>query len=489
MITRSEQKFYENIKQRMLLKDKHTQTESNANKRNDSQENALLSSKKRKNIDSQESEYEDSGDDDEFSDDDDDYDNEIKEYLSKIFNKHKKKNNKLEDTLCEEEEHYFNNLTDTEKDKYIDTYQNIVHSEQSTIPIKFQILNADIDTYVKYVAFQKYEVLMEMETNSGEYHKLYNWILSLCKIPFGKYITMPVNMHSKSEDIKTFITNTQDILNKDVYGHFDAKNQIIRIVAQWIANPSSKGNVIGIHGNPGVGKTTLIKNGVCKALNLPFAFIPLGGANDSAYLDGHSYTYEGSSCGKIIDVLMKSKCMNPVLYFDELDKVSDSAKGQEIINVLIHLTDPSQNNNFYDKYFSEIPIDISKCLIIFTYNNNHLIDPILKDRMITIHTKNYTSSDKIEITKKHLLPNIKRDFDFESIQIGDSDIQELINRTEVEAGVRNLKRSLEFIVSNMNLEYLMNISSNRNLYIDNKTIDKYIKYNNNINPSIAHLYT
>lgn len=480
MITRNEQKLYDNIKQRMALKDKSTQTDSNTCKRKVTQEETS-SSKKLKNIDSQESDYEES--------EDEDYENEIKEYLSKLFNKSNNKKNILEESLREEEEQFFKTLTNIEKDKYISMYKTIVDSEQSVTPIKFQILNADIDTYVKHVALQKYEILMEMDTSSGEYHKLYHWILTLCKIPFGKYITMPVNMHSKSEDIKNFITNTEDILNKEVYGHFDAKNQIIRIVAQWIANPNSKGNVIGIHGNPGVGKTTLIKNGVCEALNLPFAFIPLGGANDSAYLDGHSYTYEGSSCGKIIDVLMKSKYMNPVLYFDELDKVSDSPRGQEIINVLIHLTDPSQNNNFYDKYFSEIPIDMSKCLIIFTYNNNNLIDPILKDRMITIHTKDYTINDKIEITKKHLLPNIKSEFDFKSIQISDLSIQELINRTEQEAGVRNLKRSLEFIVSNMNLEYLMNISTDRILNIDKEMIDKYIQNKNNINPSIAHLYT
>eukprot|EP00976_Prorocentrum_cordatum_P063288 1177036-Prorocentrum_minimum.AAC.8 len=132
---------------------------------------------------------------------------------------------------------------------------------------------------------------------------------------------MPVSQNSNPQEIKEFLVNTKHILNTEVYGHCDAKDQIIRIVAQWISNPNSKGNVIGIHGNPGVGKTTLIKNGVCKALGLPFAFIPLGGANDSSYLDGHSYTYEGSCCGKIVEVLMKNKYMNPVLYFDELDKV------------------------------------------------------------------------------------------------------------------------------------------------------------------------
>jgi ATP-dependent Lon protease len=398
----------------------------------------------------------------------------------------------LADTFTEEEEDYFNKLSKEEQQIIETKYKSIISSEQSNVPIKFQIISADISDYIKNIALQKYNILSNMEDSSnGEYNKLHNWITNLCKIPFGKYVNMPVSQTSPPVKIKEFLLNTRNILNSEVYGHVDAKDQIVRIVAQWISNPNSKGNVIGIHGNPGVGKTTLIKNGVCKALGLPFAFIPLGGANDSSYLDGHSYTYEGSCSGKIVDVLMKNKYMNPVLYFDELDKVSMSQRGQDIINVLIHLTDPSQNNTFQDKYFSDIELDLSKCLIIFTYNDNNAIDPILKDRMITIHTKDYNIQDKLEITKNHLIPNIRKDFDIENITVINEDINYIIEKTPTEAGVRNLKRSIECIISNMNLECLLTETQNKNLNIDKDIINKYLTNNkdSDINPSLYHLYT
>ena len=112
------------------------------------------------------------------------------------------------------------------------------------------------------------------------------------------------------------------------------------------------------------------------------------------FLEGHSYTYEGSSWGKIVDILIQSKCMNPVIYFDELDKISDTPKGEEIIGILTHLTDTTQNPQYHDKYFSGIDFDLSKVLFIFSYNDDKKINPILKDRMYTIETKGYNTKEK-----------------------------------------------------------------------------------------------
>lgn len=519
-ITRNHQRIYNLVKENMLVLNKETQTcEEDFNELNDNKKRRLNLincdvidlEKEDDDFDFNETDteidcneydqdyYENEEDENEDDKDfivEDDHQNhpEIIDLVELINNKLNKKyinSTELIDNLTTEEDQYFNKLSVEEQLHFKIIYKNIVSCEQSNVPIKFQILSSDISDYIKNIALQKHDILSNMEdTSNGEYHKLHNWITNLCKIPFGKYVNMPVSHESNPKDIKQFLVNTKNTLNNEVYGHPDAKDQIVRIVAQWVSNPSSKGNVIGIHGNPGVGKTTLIKNGVCKALNLPFAFIPLGGANDSSYLDGHSYTYEGSCCGKIVEVLMKNKYMNPVLYFDELDKVSLSQRGQDIINVLIHLTDPSQNNSFQDKYFSDIDFDLSKCLIIFTYNDNNLIDPILKDRMITIHTKDYNVHDKLEITKNHLIPHIKKDFDIHDITITNDDITYIIEKTTSEAGVRNLKRSIECIISNVNLECLLSETCNKNIVIDKSLIDKYLSNNkDDINPSIAHLYT
>jgi ATP-dependent Lon protease len=230
------------------------------------------------------------------------------------------------------------------------------------------------------------------------------------------------------------------------------------MLGQLLTNPKAIGTAIAIHGPPGTGKTTLVKEGISKILDRPFAFIALGGATDSSFLEGHGYTYEGSIWGKIVQILIDSKCMNPVIYFDELDKISDTPKGDEINGILTHLTDTSQNSEFHDKYFSEINFDLSKCLFIFSYNDESKVNPILKDRMYRIKTKGYNAKEKIVISKNHLLPKMHEQIKFiqDDIIIEDDVITHIIDTyCNKEDGVRNLKRCLEIIYTKLNLYRLM----------------------------------
>jgi len=206
--------------------------------------------------------------------------------------------------------------------------------------------------------------------------------------------------------------------------------------------------------------TTLVRDGISKILGREFAFITLGGATDSAFLDGFSYTYEGAKWGKIVQILLDSKSMNPVIYFDELDKISTTERGQEISGILTHLTDTSQNNQFHDKYFSEIDFDLSRCLFIFSYNEEALVNPILKDRMYVVETKGYSNKEKVIIAQKYLLPKILEQVFFrpDEVMIPDETIQYMLEKTDLitkEEGVRNLKRALEIIVKKLNLLRLM----------------------------------
>jgi hypothetical protein len=210
--------------------------------------------------------------------------------------------------------------------------------------------------------------------------------------------------------------------------------------------------------------TTLVRDGISKILGREFAFITLGGATDSAFLDGFSYTYEGAKWGKIVQILLDSKSMNPVIYFDELDKISTTERGQEISGILTHLTDTSQNNQFHDKYFSEIDFDLSRCLFIFSYNEEALVNPILKDRMYVVETKGYSNKEKVIIAQKYLLPKILEQVFFkpDEVIIPDETIQYLLERSDMipkEEGVRNLKRALEVIVKKLNLLRLMTSTS------------------------------
>ena len=113
----------------------------------------------------------------------------------------------------------------------------------------------------------------------------------------------------------------------------------------------------------------------------PFSFIAIGGQDNGSSLNGHNYTYVGSEWGKFVDILIKNKCMNPIIFIDELDKVSKTENGKEIIGILTHLVDSTQNDCFQDKYFNGIELDLSKALFIFSYNDAELIDKILLDRV------------------------------------------------------------------------------------------------------------
>jgi hypothetical protein len=325
-------------------------------------------------------------------------------------------------------------------------------------PYRLTLLESKIPQQYKAIALKRIQNLRYMDTCSGEYFKVKNWVDTFMTIPFGVHRTLPITMDVGVEQCHTFMEAAKDTLDSAVYGLNDAKMQIMQMVGQWISNPLALGSAIAIKGPPGTGKTTLVKEGISKILGRDFAFIALGGATDSSFLEGHSYTYEGSTWGKIVDIMIRCKSMNPVIFFDELDKLSETPKGEEITGILTHLTDTSQNSQFHDKYFSEIAFDLSKCLFIFSYNDESKVNPILLDRMYRIHTNGYAKKDKTHIAQKYLIPKIQSEVAFkpDQIIIPDETIEYIVeHHTNKEDGVRNLKRCLEIIFTKLNLYRLM----------------------------------
>ena len=383
-------------------------------------------------------------------------------------------------------------MTPAEQQKVIADLKQIHAVSIIQKPYRLSLLETDIPIAFKAIAMRKINSLRHMEPGCGEYYKVKNWVDTFMKIPFNKTRNLPLTIEDGLQRCSEFMEASKTTLDTAVYGLNDAKLQIMQMVGQWISNPAAMGSAIAIKGPMGTGKTSLVKEGISKILGRDFAFIALGGATDSSFLEGHSYTYEGSTWGKIVEIIIQCGSMNPVIYFDELDKISETAKGEEIVGILTHLTDTSQNSQFHDRYFAEIDFDLSKCLFIFSYNDESKVNPILLDRMYKINTTGYNKKDKTQIAQKYLTPKICAEVGFREgdIVIPDTVIEHIVeNYTEKEEGVRNLKRCLEVVHRKLNLYRLikpdtplfekeMSLKVSFPFAVTNEVVDKLVKQAN-----------
>ena len=357
-----------------------------------------------------------------------------------------------EDELSQSKQ-FLENISRRKRIKLMEMEKKILEKDKTDIPLKYKILDSELDDKVKKQILEKINFFNGLQPFSSEYQKLRKYIEALEKIPFCKYSNLEVNSKSKPEKIKNFIQNLKSDLKECTYGQEETKNSIIEVVAKWITNPQSSGNILGLCGPPGIGKTSLIKNGLAKALKMPFSFIGLGGATCSSFLQGHDYTYEGAKWGRIVEILVESNCMNPVIFFDELDKISETKSGEEIAGVLTHLTDPSQNNSFSDKYFSGIDFDLSKCFLIFSFNDVTKINPILRDRLKIINLKGFKLEEKVNIARDFSIKKICKNIGFEekNIYFEESSLKDIAMNYCPEEGVRNFEKCLETIIMKINL--------------------------------------
>lgn len=414
----------------------------------------------------------------------------------KLVNSEKRQTNEID--------YFKHRLSNKEQQSIMSDLKEINRTIYSEKPYRLSILQSKIPSKFKALAMQRLNTLKSMDPSDHEYYKIKNWVDAFMRIPFGVYRSIDVRMTDGIDVCNEFMENAKKTLDDCVYGLDDAKLQIMQMLGQWIVNPNSIGTSIAIHGPPGTGKTSIVKDGISKILGREFAFIALGGCGDGSFLEGHSYTYEGSMWGKIVQILMECKSMNPIIYFDELDKVSDTPRGQEIVGILTHLTDTTQNTEFHDKYFSEVSLDLSKCLFIFSYNDEQAVNPILKDRMYRIQTKGYDVKEKITIARDYLLPKIREQVSFtaDDIHITEETLQYIISTTHLtkgESGVRNLKRCLEIVYTKLNLYRLvkpgnamfekdLGVKVQFPITITKKEVDIFIKNNETHNPSVLAMY-
>jgi endopeptidase La len=367
----------------------------------------------------------------------------------------------------------YNNLTYFLQTKIKKSHVNIKNELDKIKNMTFEdvdykkqlVINKNIPNNIKSLVLEKIE---EMKSFNNEYYKQLTYVKTIVNYPWSSdnddiFFNTLKNNNKKA---KEYLTNIEHKLKNLCYGHNEAKQNLLQIIGKWISNPSSQGYSLGLVGPPGVGKTLLAKS-VSEALDIPFGQITLGGQNDGEILHGHGYTYSGSQPGMIIKKMVemgKSRC---ILYFDELDKAcSKHGTLNEITSILIHLTDPNMNKSFQDRFFQGVDFPLNKVIMIFSYNDSSLVDPILLDRIKEIKVSPYTLTDKLNICQDYILPEVIDNIQFnKTIKISNDVLKFIIDKYTNEAGVRNIKRHLEDIILKLNLDKIFN----RKLFKNKKT--------------------
>jgi len=375
---------------------------------------------------------------------------EIKKFVKLVTEPH-------EDITIDDQIDYFQTLS-VEKRKHIIDVLERRPDKKMTNNMMFKILDMNLPPEIQNGILAKYNTLQTMDPSSGEYFKIRNWLEKVTSLPLGIFKDMPVKLDDGADVCTAFVDKARKCLDTAIYGQEDSKMQILQFIASKISNRESRGLSLLLVGPPGIGKTCLIKNGIAKALDWPFQFISLGGESDASTYTGHQLVYEGSHCGKIVNSLISSKSMSTILMFDEIDKISGTPKGEEVQNLMVHLTDPVQNDVFEDKYLAGVPIDLSKVMFVFSANDINKIDRVLLDRMMVVQLKGYSQKEKLTIAENFLLPAALKEVNLvEKVAVSKDVIEYILkNYAAEETGVRELKRCLDQIAQKVNMLRMYN---------------------------------
>lgn len=293
---------------------------------------------------------------------------------------------------------------------------------------KIEKLNCNQE--IKDKLYSECNKLMKMPLSSQEATVSRNYLDKCLEIPFNNFTKDSINLDK-----------ARKVLDKEHYSLEKIKDRIVEHLAVMKRNPDFNGQIICLYGPPGVGKTSIVKS-LAKAMNRNYVRIALGGVHDESEIRGHRRTYIGSMPGRIIDALIKSKSMNPVILLDEIDKVGSDYKGDPS-SALLEALDPEQNFSFEDHYI-DFPVDLSNVLFMTTANDLSTIPEPLYDRMEVIELNSYSVTEKFNIAKKHLIKKqmLKHNITSKELKVTDKAIYSVIENYTSEAGVRELERKI-----------------------------------------------
>ena len=296
---------------------------------------------------------------------------------------------------------------------------------------KIKALSADES--VKETLISHVNKLSKMPNGSHEGTVERNYLDTCISMPWNSYTNNATNINKASK-----------ILERDIFGMQKVKERILELLSVYALSPDIKGQIICLVGPPGVGKTSIGKT-IAECMGRRFARVSLGGVHDEAEIRGHRKTYIGAMPGKIATALKNSGSGNPLILFDEIDKLGNDYKGDPA-SAMLEVLDPEQNNSFVDHYI-EMPLDLSRAVFIATANTTSTIPAPLLDRMEVIEISSYTREEKFSIAKKHLIPKqlLAHGLTSKQLKISDDAIYSLIDFYTRESGVRKLERTIASI--------------------------------------------
>lgn len=335
--------------------------------------------------------------------------------------------------------------------------------------LRERLLTLEVSTPILSYIMDKYE--MTKDLSGSDYAKSMNWLKTVSNLPFGKY----KELLNGEQNFVDFFKCIKEKMDKHIYGLDDVKQEILEFVARKITNPNGKGEVLALCSSKGLGKTKLLTS-LAEALDLPFYQVNCGGLNDGSVLLGHSETYVGSKPGKIVDYLQTSNYMNPIIYFDEIDKLGER-KGDEITGILTHLLDEEQNKNFQDYYLGNVPIDLSKVLFVISFNDITKVNEILADRMKVIYIEKPNLEEKVNICSTKVIPEVLKNINDKLVVNIDKEIIEyiILHKCNKEDGVRQVKKVFEKLINKLNFDILINnIPVSDIYYITRQYTDKVL---------------
>lgn len=295
------------------------------------------------------------------------------------------------------------------------------------------IMELKIDDKSREKLLKEADKLTKLPPASQEAFVIKNYLDTILDLPWGVY--------SKS---KLSLEKAEAVLEKEHYGLKKVKERILEFLAVYMLNPGIKGQIICLSGPPGIGKTSIAQS-VAKAMGRKYARVSLGGVRDEADIRGHRKTYVGAMPGRIITAISQAGTADPLILFDEIDKLCSDIKGDPS-SAMLEVLDREQNSSFRD-HFIEVPFDLSKAVFLTTANDVSNIPAPLLDRMEIIELPSYTAEEKFHITKDHLIPKQLKEHGLKASQmkITDDAINDIIQYYTKEAGVRNLERKIASI--------------------------------------------